>query len=151
MGTALNTGAGPCAKMAGHPRANGEGINRVPLSEDEQRILQEIERSFYDNDPAFAREVSSKPLYRHAGRNLKWAAAGFFCGFVLLIVAFASSLVLGFAGFLVMLASAIVFERNLRKMGRAGWQQVTGNMKAHNLRETLGDAGKRIRKKFKRE
>jgi hypothetical protein len=123
----------------------------VPLSEDEQRILHEIEQQFYESDPAFAREVGKTTLYRHAGRNLKWAAAGFFCGFVLLIVAFASSLLLGFAGFLVMLASAIVFERNLRKMGRAGWQQVTGNMKAHNLRESFGDAGKRIRKRFKRE
>jgi hypothetical protein len=123
----------------------------VPLSEDEQRILHEIEQQFYESDPAFAREVGKTTLYRHAGRNLKWAAAGFFCGFLLLIVAFASSLLLGFAGFLVMLASAIVFERNLRKMGRAGWQQVTGNMKAHNLRESLGDAGRRFRKRFKRE
>jgi hypothetical protein len=123
----------------------------VPLSEDEQRILHEIEQQFYESDPAFAREVGKTTLYRHAGRNLKWAAAGFFCGFLLLIVAFASSLLLGFAGFLVMLASAIVFERNLRKMGRAGWQQVTGNMKAHNLRDSLGDAGRRLRKRFKRE
>ena len=123
----------------------------MPISEDEQRILHEIEQQFYESDPAFAREVGKTTLYRHAGRNLKWAAAGFFCGFLLLIVAFASSLVLGFAGFLVILASAIVFERNLRKMGRAGWQQVTGNMKAHNLRESLGDAGRRLRKRFKRE
>ncbi len=123
----------------------------MPLSEDEQRILHEIEQQFYESDPAFAREVGKTTLYRHAGRNLKWAAAGFFCGFVLLIVAFASSLLLGFAGFLVMLASAVVFERNLRKMGRAGWQQMTGTMKANNLRGSLGDAGKRLRKKFKRE
>ncbi|HEX2275185.1 MAG TPA: DUF3040 domain-containing protein [Acidimicrobiales bacterium] len=123
----------------------------MPLSEDEQRILHEIEQQFYESDPAFAREVGKTTLYRHAGRNLKWAAAGFFCGFLLLIVAFASSLLLGFAGFLVMLASAIVFERNLRKMGRAGWQQVTGTMKANNLRESLGDAGRRLRKRFKRE
>ena len=123
----------------------------MPLSEDEQRILHEIEQQFYESDPAFAREVGKTTLYRHAGRNLKWAALGFFCGFALLIVSFASSLLLGFAGFLVMLGSAIVFERNLRKMGRAGWQQVTGTMRAHNLRETFGDAGKRIRKRFKRD
>jgi Flp pilus assembly protein TadB len=123
----------------------------VPLSEDEQRILHEIEQQFYESDPAFAREVGKTTLYRHAGRNLKWAGLGFFCGLVLLIATFASSLVLGFVGFLVMLASAIVFERNLRKMGRAGWQQVAGTMKGHNLRETLGDAGKRIRRRFRRD
>ena len=123
----------------------------MPLSEDEQRILHEIEQQFYESDPAFAREVGKTTLYRHAGRNLKWAALGFVCGFVLLLVAFISSLVLGFAGFLVMLGSAVVFERNLRKMGRAGWRQVSDTMKTHNLRDAVGDAGKRIRKRFKRE
>ena len=123
----------------------------MPLSEDEQRILHEIEQQFYESDPAFAREVGKTTLYRHAGRNLKWAALGFVCGFVLLLVAFASSLVLGFAGFLVMLGSAVVFERNLRKMGRAGWRQVSDTMRTHNLRDTMGDAGKRIRKRFKRD
>jgi len=123
----------------------------VPLSEDEQRILHEIEQQFYESDPAFAREVGKTTLYRHAGRNLKWAALGFVCGFVLLLVSFASSLILGFVGFLVMLGSAVIFERNLRKMGRAGWRQVSDTMKTHNLRESMGDAGKRIRKRFKRE
>ena len=42
---------------------------RVPLSEDEQRILHEIERRFYESDPAFASQVSQTTLYRHAGRN----------------------------------------------------------------------------------
>ncbi|MGI9080586.1 MAG: DUF3040 domain-containing protein [Acidimicrobiales bacterium] len=123
----------------------------MPLSEDEQRILHEIEQSFYESDPAFAREVGKTTLYRHAGRNLKWATLGFVCGFVLLLVAFASSLILGFAGFLVMLGSAVVFERNLAKMGRAGWRQVSDTMKTQNLRESMGDAGKRIRRRFKRE
>jgi hypothetical protein len=127
----------------------------VPLSEDEQRILHEIEQQFYESDPAFAREVGKTSLYRHAGRNLKWAALGFVLGFGLLIASFAYSLVLGFAGFLVMLGCAFVFERNLRKMGKAGWREMTGKgraaNKATNVRNTLGDAGKRLRKKFRKE
>lgn len=123
----------------------------MPLNEDEQRILSEIEQQFYESDPAFARGVGQTTLYRHAGRNLKWAGLGFFGGFVLLVWAFASSLVLGFVGFLVMLACAFIFERNLRKMGKAGWAQVTGNFKAGNLKDSVGDAGKRLRKRFKRE
>ncbi len=123
----------------------------MPLSEDEQRILHEIEQQFYESDPAFARGVGKTTLYRHSGRNLKWAALGFFAGFVLLVGSFATSLFLGFVGFAVMLACAFIFERNLRKMGRAGWQQVTGTIRGHNFRETLGDAGKRIRKRFKRD
>jgi len=52
----------------------------VPLSEDEQRILHEIEQQFYATDPAFAREVGTTTLYRHAFRNLKLAGAGFMAG-----------------------------------------------------------------------
>src|SRR5437660_3751901 len=133
---------------------SGEAFVRgygVPLSEDEQRILHEIEQQFYEHDPDFAREVGSTTLYRHAGRNLKWAAMGFVGGFALLIASFATSLFLGFTGFLVMLACAFVFERNLRKLGRAGWQQMTESMRAGNLREYFGDAGNRIRRRFKRE
>ena len=123
----------------------------MPLSEDEQRILQEIEQQFYEHDPDLARAVGSTTVYSHAGRNLKWAALGFVAGFALMIVSFASSLVLGFAGFLVMLICAFLFERNLRKLGKAGWQQVTETMRAGNLREYFGDAGKRIRRRFKPE
>ena len=123
----------------------------MPLSEDEQRILHEIEQQFYESDPAFARGVGKTTLYRHAGRNLKWAAAGFIAGFALLIGAFATSLFLGFVGFAVMLACAFFFERNLRKMGKAGWQQVTGNLKTTQVKEQLGDVGKRLKKRFRRE
>ena len=123
----------------------------MPLSEDEQRILQEIEQQFYEHDPDLAREVSSTTVYRHAGRNLKWATLGFLVGFAVLILSFASSLILGFLGFLIMLASAFVFERNLRRMGRAGWQQMTESMRAGNLREYFGDAGNRIRRRFRHD
>lgn len=123
----------------------------MPLSEDEQRILHQIEQQFYESDPAFAREVGKTTLYRHAGRNLKWASVGFAVGFALLVASFAFSLALGFAGFLVMLGCAFVFERNLRKMGRAGWKQVGGNARTAHFRESLGTAGKRIRKKFRKD
>jgi hypothetical protein len=123
----------------------------VPLSEDEQRILQEIEQQFYEHDPDLARAVGSTTVYKHAGRNLKWATLGFVAGFALMIVSFASQLWLGIAGFLAMFASAVVFERNLRKMGKAGWQQVTETMRAGSLRDYFGDTGKRIRRRFKPE
>ena len=123
----------------------------MPLSEDEQRILQEIEQQFYEHDPALAGEIGSTTLYKHAGRNLKWSAFGFIAGFALLIASFASSLLLGFIGFLVMLTCAFLFERNLRKLGRAGWQQMTESMRGGNLREYFGDAGTRLRKRFKKD
>lgn len=123
----------------------------MPLSEDEQRILQEIERQFHADDPDFARQVASTTLYRHAGRNLKWAALAFVVGVVFLIGTLGVSYLLAFGGFLVMLASAFVFERNLRKMGRAGWQQWTEGMRSSGMRDYFGSAGRRMRDRFKKD
>ena len=92
----------------------------MPLSEDEQRILQEIEAQFYANDPQLAQQVSETTLYRHASRNIKWAALGFVVGFIVLLTSFASSLFFGFVGFLAMLACAFVVVGNLKKWAKPG-------------------------------
>ena len=123
----------------------------MPLSEDEQRILQEIEREFYANDPAFAREVGSTTIYRHAGRNLKWATLGFVVGIVFLIATLSISAYLAFVGFLIMLACAFFFERNLRKMGKAGWQQWTESMRASGVKDAFGSARTKMRERFRKE
>jgi len=125
----------------------------VPLSEEEQRILHEIERNFYERDPDFARGVSQHTLYRHAGRNCKWAALGFLAGLVILVVSFffAFSLVVGVLGFFLMLGCALVFERNLRKMGKAGWQSATQSVRDRGLPDALGDVRGRMKKRFRRE
>jgi hypothetical protein len=123
----------------------------VPLSEDEQRILHEIERRFYEHDPEYAKSIESTTLYRSLGRNCKWAALGFLAGLIILMVSFASNELLGVFGFIVMLASALWFTQNLRKMGRAGWQQMTESMRSHSVHDLLGDTRKRLRDRFKRE
>ncbi|MEW6476396.1 MAG: DUF3040 domain-containing protein [Actinomycetota bacterium] len=123
----------------------------MPLSEDEQRILQEIEAQFYANDPQLAQQVSETTLYRHASRNIKWAALGFVVGFVVLLTSFASSLFFGFIGFLAMLGCAFVIVSNLRKMGKAGLESITASMRGKRLKSFFGDAGKNIRKPFRKE
>ena len=70
---------------------------------------------------------------------------------MILLVSFASSVLLGAFGFGVMLVSAIVFTQNLRKMGRAGWQQMTEQMRSHSMNDVLGDTRRRLRERFKRE
>jgi hypothetical protein len=125
----------------------------VPLSEDEQRILQEIEQQLYASDPELAREVSSTTVYRHAGRNLKWAALGFAGGLVLMVASLVQfkSPVLPFACFLVMLAAALFFQRNLYRIGRAGRQQWLDSMRASGVKDYFGSASRRVRDRFKRE
>jgi hypothetical protein len=123
----------------------------VPLSEDEERILQEIAQRFYEDDPGFAREVSETTLYRHTVRRMKWSVVGLVAGAVFLVASLSTSYLLSFTGFLVMLVCALVFERNLRKLGRAGLDQLTRTVRANGLRDALGGAGRRMRERFKRD
>lgn len=123
----------------------------MPLSEDEQRILHQIEQQFYESDPAFAQTVSQTTLYRHAFRNIKWATLGLVAGLVFLVATLQVHVALAFCGFLMMLAAAFVIERNGRKLGRAGLQQVTDSMRGGRLKDTLGTAGDRMRTRFRRD
>jgi hypothetical protein len=120
----------------------------VPLSEDEQRILHEIEQRFYANDPQRAKRISSSTLPRYLARNCRWSALGFVVGLAILLVSFATSLLVGVLGMVVMLASAVVLTQNLRKMGRHGWQQLSQNVKSRNVNEAWVDARERLRRRF---
>lgn len=122
----------------------------VPLSEEEQRLLAEIERQFYESDPDLARTVGKTTVYTHAGRNLKWAAFGFVASLVVLVASFTSSLFLGFAGFIGMLACAVVFQQNLRRMGRASLNSVR-MARGGSFKHFLEQQKSRNRDRFKRD
>lgn len=124
----------------------------MPLSEHEQRILQEIEARLSESDPALAREVGSTTLYTHALRNIKWAALGFLGGMVLMVASLSTHWAIAFVGFLAMLGSALTVERNARKMGRAGWQQLSGQGRSDTggVRNILGSTGQKMRERFQR-
>jgi hypothetical protein len=128
-----------------------EGREAVPLSEDEQRILKEIEANLSATDPALVQQVSETTLYRHASRTIKWAVIGFLAGLLLLIFTFTRALVLGVVGFLVMLACLLVIERNVRKMGKAGIDSFTSSMRGGALKGKLGDAGRKWRERWRRD
>jgi hypothetical protein len=121
----------------------------VPLSEDEERILSEIAQQFYADDPEFAREVGETTLYTHTVRRMKWSGFGFVAGVVFLIATLSTSYLLAFVGFLAMLGCALYFERNLRKLGKAGLDQVTRSIRATGLRDAIGGARGRMRERFR--
>ncbi|HEY6532598.1 MAG TPA: DUF3040 domain-containing protein [Acidimicrobiales bacterium] len=122
----------------------------MPLSEDEQRILSEIEQQLYQSDPALARDIADTTVYSHAYRNLKWSLLGFVAGLVALIFTLGTSYLLAFGGFLIMLVSALAIERNARRLGRVGMQQMTQSMKAAGLRDALGNSSARLRDRLRR-
>jgi hypothetical protein len=97
----------------------------VPLSDHEQRILAELEESLNREDPEFADKVRNESLYRHSGRQVRWAALGFVLGLVLTVWLFATSVWLGLVGVAIMFICAVVIQRNLRRMGRASWHDLT--------------------------
>ncbi|HTN81861.1 MAG TPA: DUF3040 domain-containing protein [Acidimicrobiales bacterium] len=123
----------------------------MPLSEDEQRILHQIEQQFYESDPDFARSVSQTTIYRHAFRNIKWAVLLFLGGVVMLLLTLSVHFLLAFVGVVIMLVALLIIERNARKLGKAGMEQVTRSMRAKGVRDAFGNAGQRMRDRFKRD
>lgn len=121
----------------------------MPLSEEEQRILGEIEQQLYASDPALAREIADSTVYRHAARNLKWAVFGFVVGTAILVGTLHLSFLLAFVGFLVLLGCTLSIVRDLRRMGRAGLSQLSDS--TSGMRNALGNSGQRMRERFRRD
>ena len=122
----------------------------MPLSDEEQKILREIEAQLSASDPALAQHVKTSTVYRHAGRNIKWAGLGFVAGLMLIVFTFATSLATAFVGFLVMLACLFVIERNARKLGKVGLQSLTGWRGEGGVSNFLGETGRNRRTRFRR-
>jgi hypothetical protein len=123
----------------------------VPLSEHEQRILHEMEQKLYSDDRAFVDRVASHHGRSRAGRACRWAAVCFVGGFVLLLLSFRSSLVLATCGFVVMLASSLIFERNLRQLDGPVLGMFPLGLRRRALGRDLSDLQRRIRQHFKHQ
>ena len=123
----------------------------MPLSEDEQRILTEIEDHLYESDPALAREVAQTTIYTHAFRNLKWAALLFVLGTGMMVALLSVNFLISFVGVLVMLGSLLWFFDNAQKLGKAGIEQMTSHMRGQGLRDAVGGTGSKLRERFGRE
>lgn len=111
----------------------------VPLSEDEQRILSEIEQQLYESDPSLARGIADTTVYSDASRQLKWAIAGFVLGLVVMVGTLHIHVLFAVVGVLIMFGSALAIETNLRRMGRAGLGQLSESLKAAGLRDLLNE------------
>lgn len=102
----------------------------MPLSEHEQRLLDQIERALYAEDPKFASTVRSTDLGTHMRRRLRRAIALFVVGFVLLLL-FVVNPVVGIIGFVVMLGALL--------LGVSAWKGLSGTS-ATTLRSVDGRA-----------
>jgi hypothetical protein len=116
----------------------------VALSDEEQRILREIEEQL-QTDERFAQAVSPSGLYRHSARTMRWAILGVLAGLVVMVIALQIHFLLAFAGFLWMLGCALIIERQVRLIGKAGVQDI-----AQSLRGARAAGSSRLRDRFPR-
>jgi hypothetical protein len=84
----------------------------VPLSEDEQRILRQIEHEL-EQDPTFADRG-----YRVSRRRSLLLIAGLLGGLALTIGGLAVNYLVAFVGFVLVLVMAVMLESELRLLGR---------------------------------
>lgn len=101
-------------------------IEVMPLSDHEQRILDEIAKQLAEDDPRFAESVRSATPRTHALRRLRLAGIGLVAGLTIFVTGLFVGLdnnlltvVFGFAGFLVMLGSVLLGVRASRSLGSA--------------------------------
>jgi len=92
----------------------------MPLDDREQRILEEIERQFYQEDPKLAETVRDATLASVSRGRLKWALVGIIVGFALMLVFFTSSTVVALFGFGMMVVSAAWLVAIIRKRSGVG-------------------------------
>jgi len=111
------------------------GRNAVPLSEHEQRLFDQIERSLAE-DPKFASAVRASDPRFHARRRIVVAVFVIVIGLALVVYGTVSSNTpLGVAGFVVMLGSA-AFAMQSRRRGQAPDLHAVGGTASRRTRQT---------------
>lgn len=87
----------------------------VPLSEHEQRLLEQMEKALYAEDPKFATSLKSTPGARAARGRAALGVLVLLGGIGLLLGGVATTVaLLGVAGFVVMLAGGVVIYSAFR-------------------------------------
>ncbi|KEF07783.1 MULTISPECIES: DUF3040 domain-containing protein [Streptomyces] len=103
----------------------------MPLSEHEQRMLEQMERALYAEDPKFATALEGSGLRTYTRRRVYQAVAGFLVGIALLMAGMvAQQIWISVVGFLVMLGCAVLAVTGWRKAPKPGEQQAAAGGRA---------------------
>jgi hypothetical protein len=125
----------------------------VPLSDHEQRLLDQIERALYAEDPKFASSVRRADLRSLMRRRMWRAGIVFVLGFGLMLFGVAEPLV-GIAGFVVMLlALALALSAWKRMAGSpAALRAVDGRAERStpSKKKAHGSARQRLEERWQR-
>jgi hypothetical protein len=85
----------------------------MPLDDREQKILAEIERQFYEEDPELARAVEN--IDRTSTVKVRLAVLGAILGLAVILVFFAQNILFALVGFAVFVASITVLVPVIRE------------------------------------
>ncbi|MFI8187944.1 DUF3040 domain-containing protein [Streptomyces sp. NPDC085946] len=108
----------------------------MPLSEHEQRMLEQMERALYAEDPKFASALEGSGLRTYTRRRVYQAVAGFLVGIALLMAGMVAQQVwLSVVGFLVMLGCAVLAVTGWRKAPKPGEQPAGAPHARHQGRQ----------------
>jgi hypothetical protein len=89
----------------------------MPLDDHEQKILAEIERQFYEEDPELARAV--RDISRPSRIGARLAALGVIAGLAIVIGFFTTRTFVAILGFALLVVSATALVTGMRSRG---WQ-----------------------------
>jgi hypothetical protein len=127
-----------------------EGI--MPLSEHEQRLLDEIEQALYAEDPKFASSVRSARPRNRARTMLALAVVGVLAGLAAVIIGLATTYIaVGVLGFVLIVGSCVLAVSALRGPSQSGPISMTErsgtnrNAKPNGLKTKMED---RMRRRF---
>ena len=98
----------------------------MPLDEREQRILEEIEAQFYQEDPTFAQTVRDTTLASFIGKKVRWAVVGLVAGLALMLFFLPRNQFVALGAFILMVGSSVwivtaLSRRRNTDEEREGW------------------------------
>jgi hypothetical protein len=138
-------------------KVTGGKEGRMPLSDHEQRMLDQIESALYAEDPKFASSVRGGSLRAPSARRRLYGATLFVTGLAMLVcgVAFKATMigsfpVLSVFGFLVMFGGVVFAITGPRMSGRAGSGTEQGASRQKRAKGSGGSFTSRMEDRFRR-
>lgn len=110
----------------------------MPLSEEEQRILAQIEANLLASDPDLARHVGSGKMPADTKRRLQLAGLGFVIAVIASVLLLSVSFVLAFAAFLAAFGAVVYVHSDLRSLGKARLSQARSEFRS-GIKDSMRD------------
>lgn len=121
----------------------------MPLSDNEQRLLEQMERALYAEDPKFASTMRGAARRSGSARRLMIGLAGVVLGLILLLVGVLQALIpLSVLGFVVMLAGTAYAVSGQRKGGPTGVVQGNGAVRPAGQKRRSGSFMQRLEQRW---